>query len=286
MEYNTSLTSTWTEPMSTAQILLTNDDGIRSPGLWAAAQALSQLGYVHVAAPREQFSGAGRSKSIRSDGIIEIKNVTVNDQSWQVYAVGGTPAQTVQHALLEILPERPALIVAGINYGENAGVGVTISGTVGAALEGAAHGIPSLAISLETRQEEHLSYSPTVDFGTAAHFTAYFGELLMRQRFPMDVDVLKVDVPSDATPRTPWTVTRLSRRQYYEPVVPNRSSWSEPGQIGYRLAADPSKDIQETDVYALRVRRMVTVTPLSLDLTSRVTLSELEQFMRQSHLND
>lgn len=282
MEYNTTLILIRMEPMSTAQILLTNDDGIRSPGLWAAAQALSQLGYVHVAAPREQFSGAGRSKPISSDGIIEKKTVTVNDQSWQVYAVGGAPAQTVQHALLEILPERPALIVAGINYGENAGVGITISGTVGAALEGAAHGIPSLAISLETRQEEHLSNSPTVDFSTAAHFTAYFGELLMRQRFPADVDVLKVDVPCDATPETAWTVTRLSRQTYYEPVVPKRSSWNEPGLIGYRLASDPSNDIQETDVYALRVRRMVTVTPLSLDLTSRVDLSRLEQDMRQN----
>jgi 5'/3'-nucleotidase len=268
--------------MGTAQILLTNDDGIDSPGLWAAAQALSQLGYVHVAAPRQQFSGAGRSKPISSDGIIEIKMVSVNGQSWQVYAVGGTPAQTVQHALLEILPERPALVVAGINYGENAGVGITISGTVGAALEGASHGIPSLAISLETRQEEHLSYSTTVDFSAAAHFAAYFGRLLMSRRFPLDVDVLKVDVPSDATPQTHWTVTRLSHRQYYEPVLPERSSWNEPGLIGYRLAADPRDDIQDTDVYALRVRRLVTVTPLSLDLTSRVDLSKLEQDMRQN----
>ncbi len=268
--------------MSSPQILLTNDDGIRSPGLWAAARALSELGYVNVAAPRDQFSGAGRSKPITSDGIIEIKTVTVNGQSWQVYAVGGTPAQTVQHALLEILPEPPALVVAGINYGENAGVGVTISGTVGAALEGAAHGIPSLAVSLETRQEEHLSYSTTVDFDTAAYFAVYFGRLMMKRRFPADVDILKVDVPSDATPQTPWTVTRLSHRLYYEPVLPERSSWNEPGLIGYRLAADPRDDMQDSDVYALRVRRMVTVTPLSLDMTSRVDLSKLEQDMRRN----
>jgi 5'-nucleotidase len=282
LEYNTTLKSFRTKPMSTAQILLTNDDGIDSPGLWAAAQALSQLGYVHVVAPRQQFSGAGRSKPIDSDGIIQIKTVSVNGQSWQVYAVGGTPAQTVQHALLEVLPEPPALIVAGINYGENAGVGITISGTVGAALEGAAHGIPSLAISLETRQEDHLSYSTMVDFSAAAHFAAYFGRLLMNRRFPLDVDVLKVDVPSDATLQTPWTVTHLSHRQYYEPVLPERSSWDEPGLIGYRLAADPRDDIQDTDVYALRVRRMVTVTPLSLDLTSRVDLNELEKILRQN----
>jgi 5'-nucleotidase len=90
-----------------------------------------------------------------------------------------------------------------------------------------------------------------------------------------------VDVPSDATPQTPWTVTRLSHLQYYEPVLPERGSWDEPGLIGYRLAADPRDDIHDTDVYALRVRRMVTVTPLSLDLTSRVDFSALEQTLRQ-----
>ncbi len=132
------------------QILLTNDDGIQSPGLWTAAGALSNLGYVHVVAPRDQFSGAGRSMPSNSDGVIKPQQMRVNEKDWTVYAVGGTPAQTVQHAILEILPERPDLVVAGINYGENLGTGVTVSGTVGAALEGASLGIPSLAISLET----------------------------------------------------------------------------------------------------------------------------------------
>ena len=136
--------------MSQPQILLTNDDGILSPGLWAAAEALSALGYVNVVAPREQWSGAGRSLPNTSDGIITPQIVTVNNQDWTVYSVGGTPAQSVLHAVYEILPEKPRLVVSGINYGENIGLGVTISGTVGAALEGAALGIPALAISLET----------------------------------------------------------------------------------------------------------------------------------------
>ena len=120
------------------QILLTNDDGIQSPGLWAAAEALSELGYVNVIAPREQQSGAGRSLPVSTDGIIDIQKMQVKDQPWTVYAVGGTPAQAVQHGVLEILPRRPDLAVSGINYGQNVGSGVTISGTVGAALEAAA----------------------------------------------------------------------------------------------------------------------------------------------------
>jgi len=157
--------------MQTPQILLTNDDGIGSPGLWAAAAALSELGFVHVVAPRDQFSGGGRSLPSNSDGIIARREMVVNGKTWTVYSVGGSPAQAVLHGILEILPARPDLVVSGINYGENVGIGITISGTVGAAMESASIGIPSMAVSLETDRAHHLSYSTEVDFSAAAYFT-------------------------------------------------------------------------------------------------------------------
>ena len=83
--------------MSKPNILLTNDDGIRSPGLWAAAEALSQLGFVTVVAPREQSSGAGRSLPVTSNGIIYEEMVEVGGQQWKVFSVGGTPAQAVEY---------------------------------------------------------------------------------------------------------------------------------------------------------------------------------------------
>src|SRR5512135_1318170 len=256
------------------QILLTNDDGIRSPGLWAAAGALSELGYVNVVAPRDQFSGAGRSLPSTSDGIITPQQMRVNGKDWTVYSVGGTPAQAVLHAICEILPERPDLVVSGINYGENLGVGVTVSGTVGAALEGAGNGIPSIAVSLETDTTEHLSYSTMIDFSAAAYFTGLFGRLLLKRNLPGDVDVLKVDIPCDATSNTAWEVTRLSRQAYFVPVTPKRESWDKPENVGYRRIDELSGSAVDTDVYALRVKRVVSVTPLSLDLTSRVDLKD------------
>jgi 5'-nucleotidase len=262
------------------QILLTNDDGIQSPGLWAAAGALSELGYVHVVAPRDQFSGAGRSLPSTSDGIITPQQMQVNGKLWTVYSVGGTPAQAILHAICEILPERPDLVVSGINYGENLGVGVTVSGTVGAAMEGAGNGIPALAVSLETDQTEHLSYSTAIDFSTAAHFTKLFGRLILERRFPKDVDLLKVDVPCDATPNTPWEVTRLSHQTYFEPVSPKRVSWDQPERVGYRRIEELGGTKTDTDVYALRVKRVVSVTPLSLDLTARVDLRDFDQLLR------
>lgn len=266
--------------MKSPQILLTNDDGIQSPGLWTAAEALSDLGYVNVVAPRDQFSGAGRSLPIYSDGLIDQQEMQVNGQNWKVFAVGGTPAQAVLHAIFEILPEKPILAVAGINYGENLGTGITVSGTVGAALEAATHGIPALAISLETSRELHLTHSPEVDFSTAGYFAAYFGRLLVEKKLPEDVKVLKVDVPSDATPATPWVITRLSRIIYYQPTPPDRDSWNQPGIPSYRIVGDPSQDRTDSDVYAVRAKRVVSVTPLSLDLTSRIELDDFEEYLR------
>jgi 5'-nucleotidase len=265
--------------MGKCQILLTNDDGIKSPGLWAAAEALEKLGFVTVAAPREQSSGMGRSLPASSDGTIHKEKLTVGGREWTVYAVGGSPAQAVLHGILEIMPQRPDLVVSGINYGENVGTGVTISGTVGATLEAASHGIPGLAASLETPREHHTSYSTGVDFSAASFFTAYFARQLLEKRFPADVDVLKLDVPSDATPQTPWEVTRVARQRYYLPIRPERQSWDEPAFVDYREAADLKNEKHDTDVYVLRIKKCVSVSPLSLDLTARTDFEALRHLL-------
>jgi 5'-nucleotidase len=267
-------------PKRKPQILLTNDDGILSPGLWAAAASLSKIGFVTVTAPREQSSGAGRSLPNSSDGIIEEQRVQVNGQEWTVFSVGGTPAQTVLHGVLEVMKKKPDLVVSGINYGENVATGVTISGTVGAAMEGASLGIPSMAVSLEAEAKYHLSYSEEVSFLVAAEFTARIARLLLAKKLPTDVDVIKVDVPSDATVDTPWQLTRISRQRYYEPIAPVRASWAERAVVGYRQAGRLELEPEDTDVYVLRRKRMVSVTPLSLDLTSRVDFAELDRLLR------
>jgi 5'-nucleotidase len=267
--------------MTKRQILLTNDDGIRSPGLWAAAEALSTLGFVTVAAPREQSSGMGRSLPSTSDGIIHRETVQINGQTWTVYAVGGSPAQAVQHGLLEIMETRPDLVVSGINYGENVASGITISGTVGAAMEAASLGIPAMAISLQTDPVHHMSYSTEVDFSVAAYFAAYFGRQLMEKKMPAEVDLLKVEIPADATPETPWQVTRVSRQRYYMPTAPERSTWDQPGAVGYTLSVDISREPDNSDVYVLAKKHLVSVSPLTLDMTAKTDFNSLERLLRE-----
>jgi len=267
--------SNWRIFVAKKQILLTNDDGILSPGLWAAAEALSHLGFVTVVAPREQSSGMGRSLPAASDGIIREETIQVGGQSWKAYAVGGSPAQAVLHALLEILPQKPDLVVSGINYGENLAAGITVSGTVGAAMEAAASGLPALAVSLETDKIHHLSYSTAIDFSSAAHFTARFAQMILERGLPAGMDLLKIDLPAEATSQTPWVWTRLSHQRYYRPTRPERDSWLQPGTVGYELAPNLQEEPDDSDVFTLLKKRLVSVTPLTLDFTARVAPAEL-----------
>jgi 5'-nucleotidase len=262
--------------MTPFQILLTNDDGIDSPGLWAAAEALSALGQVTVAAPRCQESGTGRSMPSHSDLTIVPRLMRIGDRDWEVFAVGGTPAQVVQHAILEILPSRPDLVVSGINYGENFGSSITISGTIGAALEGAASGIPSLAVSLQLLQQEHFSNYAPLDFSAPAHFTRQFAAAILAGDLPVDVDILKVDVPAGATPATPWRITRLSRHRYYQAESNRRQRWEDPSSLVYHSRVTPADVTPDSDIAAVLFDGVVSVTPLSLDMTSRVDMMALE----------
>jgi 5'-nucleotidase len=260
------------------QILLTNDDGILSPGLWAAAAALSKLGYVTIAAPKEQVSSTGRSMPRAvGGGRIEKTVLTINEQEWPVYAIGGSPAQTVQHAVLEILPGPPHLVVSGINYGENFGTSITISGTVGAAMEAAAMGI--LAVSLQLLHNDYLSYSDQ-DFSTAGYFTHQFAKMMLERPFPEDVDLLKVEVPALATPETPWRITRLAKHRYYLPMAERPGKWDEPFYIEGRPYVEPHEVPPDSDIYTVLYDKLVSVTPLSLDFTSRLDLKDFEQSLK------
>ena len=266
-------------------ILFTNDDGIGSPGLWAAVEAFCDMADVLVVAPREQQSGTGRSMPVTSAGRIYADTRRLNGQDVTVYSVDGTPAQSVQHGVVELADRLPSLVVSGINYGENTGSGITISGTVGAALEAAALSIPALAISQQTPKDLHLTYSTDVDFRAAAYFARLFGEWLLSARRPDDVDALKVDVPIGATEDTPWRSTRISRRRVYWPTRPERVALGDEGRIGYYYEADPSQAEPDSDVYGLLHDGLVTVSPISLDLTSRTDLFRLDQMMRGTRPN-
>jgi 5'-nucleotidase len=261
-------------------VLMTCDDGIRSPGLRAAVQAVRNLGQVLVCAPCEQQSGAGRSLPTSHDGAIHRVEFGPSAMQIEAYGIHGSPSQAILYALLELASRRPSLCISGINFGENVGSGITASGTVGAALEAADQGIPALAVSLQTDKKYHFQHSEEVDFGIAAHFVRYFAAMMLERAMPYDVDLLKVDIPSSATPTTPWRVTRLSRQRYFRPLPSGRLRLGDRRRLGYDMVIDHTTLEPDSDIRAVLVDRVVSVTPLSLDLTSRVALDEVERLLQ------
>ncbi len=260
---------------STPLILLSNDDGIYSPGLAAAAEALEGLGELLIVAPKRQQTSTGRSYDRRNTTAISEKWLKIAGRKIRAYAVDGTPAQAVMLGLYKIAPRRPSLLVAGINYGENLGSGVTISGTVGACLEGASSFIPSLAVSAETAIEHHYNTVDTIDFTIAKHWTRHFAHSILANGLPPGVDILKVDVPATATLETPWRITRLSRQRYYLPLVPSDTESPRQDSIGYYIGVDHESLEPDSDIYAFVVDRVISVTPLTIDLTAHTDLSDL-----------
>jgi len=259
-------------------ILITNDDGIESPGLAAAAEALDPLGELLIIAPYRQQSAMGRSMPGGSehDGRMYESVVQRGKRSWSGYAAYASPAQAVQHGIQEVAARRPALVVSGINFGENVGTGVTISGTVGAALEGAAYGIPAMAISLQTDPSLHIHFDDSPDFNAAIHFTRFFAERWLKTEPLPDVDVLKIDVPDKATPSTEWRIGRVERQVYYVSTPSGRVRLTESGPLVYHKAYQRELSLGDTDA-SLVHDGFVAVTPLSLDLTSRIEWDVLKR---------
>src|SRR6056297_2101261 len=165
-------------------ILVTNDDGIASPGLIAAVEAARTLGDVVVAAPTKQQTARGRSLvGEAGDHFHAIDLDVAAAGAVPAWHIAASPALVVRHALATLFRERyPDLVISGINYEENLGNNIMISGTVGAAFQAAAQGVPALAMSLETDIAHHFSYEE-LDWDAAARVTHAWAERLLTATF-------------------------------------------------------------------------------------------------------
>ena len=263
-------------------ILVTNDDGIASPGLRAAVLAVHDLGEVWVVAPRRQQSGMARSLP-DSDGIAHEAQLDLDGARVRAFALDTSPAGAVLYALAAILPRLPDLAISGINYGENLGSGVTTSGTIGAALEAASWGVPSLAISLETETHYHFSHSTDIDFRMAAQWVRRLAQRLLGCPLPPGVDIIKVDVPSDAAPDTPGRLTRVSRQRYFCPTRPTQADGLSIGPLGYEVVVDRASLEPDSDIAAMVVDRVVSISPLTIDLTAHAEPPALHELLGLDH---
>lgn len=262
--------------MKTHQILVANDDGVESPGLQAAVEAVMDLGEVTVVAPAYQQTAMGRSWHGSRDAALESIEYSAKGQNITAYRCPCSPALSVRHGIDVLFHEhKPDLIISGINYGENLGINMTVSGTVGAAYEAASFGIPAIAISKQTDLDTHMSYTEQ-DWETSIFFLKKFAKSVLGKTFPKDVDVLNVNVPANATPQTPWKLTTIERQIYFWGEIENPTKASKLSDRVYSVQIDPQTLVPGSDIHAFIVEQAVSVTPLSLDQTSRIGLDTLK----------
>ena len=238
------------------KILVTNDDGINSPGLWAAVQAVRPYGEIFVVAPDREQSGVGPSLTLH----VPIRATEVTPQlpgDIRAFAVEGTPGDCSVLAL-EKLAGSVDLVVSGINMGSNLASDIFVSGTVGAALHGYMRGFKSIAVSVAAVKNTRFDAASTV-------LGALVGRL--QEQEVVDPFLLNVNVPNDPIENIKdIKLCRLAGKSYSENVREG-----DDGRRKYfwimRNKPMHRDEGEDTDVWALRNNR-VSITPLDFNLQS------------------
>ncbi len=237
-------------------LLVTNDDGIHAAGLAALARAVEELGEVYVIAPEREQSACGHALTLH-------RPLRVEQLGDRRFAVNGTPSDCVNLAVLGFLPERPVLILSGINHGSNLGDDVTYSGTVSAAMEGTLLGVPSVAVSLAAGG----------DFEEAGRIARLVAMRVLVSNLP-DKTLLNVNVP-EGTPKG-VRLARLGHRVYEGKIVEQQDPR---GRTHYWIGGGPPQWslLEGTDMGAVH-SGFVAVTPLHLDLTHHRAMAQMKDW--------
>lgn len=244
-------------------ILVSNDDGIDAPGLFALVKELKKVGSVAVVAPHAQQSAVGHA--ITMNYPLRVKQIKKNGKFFG-YAVEGTPADAVKLGVRALLKRKPDILVSGINHGSNTAISVIYSGTVSAAREGTILGIPSLAVSLAT-------YGPA-DFRYAAKFARRLTRLVAEHGLPQGT-LLNVNVPPlDEKEIRGVRVTRQGKAIWADVYDARRDPANKEyfWLTGNLEEADKEPDADQWAV----THRYVSITPIQYDLTDYAMMSVLQ----------
>ncbi len=252
-----------------ATILVTNDDGVGSPGLLALKQGLSRLGHVVVLAPERNWSASSHAKTMHKP--LRLAQVTLADGS-AAYSSSGSPTDCVALAAGGVLGMKPDLVVSGINAGYNLGIDVTYSGTVACAMEATIQGMPGIAVSSVAVPEEGVELAAI--HAKAAAVACVLAAEVLEKGLP-EGTLLNVNVPGIAPERVRGVhMTRMGHRRYPTGALIRRHDPS--GRPYYWLGGEAPVDQLDdgTDVGAVAAG-FVSVTPVTLDMTDYTFLREL-----------
>jgi 5'-nucleotidase len=244
-------------------ILISNDDGIDSPGIYALVQEVKKIAHVTVVAPDKQQSAVGHAITV---GYPLRSSKFYKNGKFFGHAVEGTPADAVKLAVRSILNEKPDMLISGINHGSNTAISVIYSGTVSAATEGTILGIPSVAISLTTYDRP--------DFAYAAKFARKLGVYLSKRSLP-EGTLLNVNVPSVPESKVRGILVTKQGKSKWDDVFEVRRDPNN--KVYYWLAGDLLQLDQEEDVDQVAVlKNYISITPIHYDLTDYKMIEKMK----------
>lgn len=243
-------------------IFVTNDDGIESAGLKALVEALESLDEVFIVAPDRERSGVGMAITL-------YRPLRATQVASRAYAVDGTPVDCVDLAISALLPERPKLLVSGINHGQNLGQDLHFSGTVAAAKKGTFLGIPSIAISLISGPVNH--------YGTAASIACRIAKQVITNSLP-DRILLNVNVPN--CPLSDLRGIEMTRQDLGAYGAQAIKRLDRQGKPYYWIGGEREKvdRREDTDLNTIR-NQCVSITPVQLDFTAHHLIDPLKRWL-------
>lgn len=252
-------------------ILITNDDGVNSSGIVAAKNAVNDIGKIDVVAPATQQSGIGHALTLFEP--IRVSSSKLLDGS-PAYSISGTPTDAVILGIYQVMDIKPDLLISGINIGENLGMAeLTTSGTIGAAMEAAVHGVPAIAVSMQVTRDDIKFHDGHVDidFDFAQKITRKLSKRILNKGLPAGIDFLNVNIPSHPESHK-IKLTRLGKKMY---SIHIQKRFDPRGREYYWIDGDPVlKDEEGTDVHTIKNLRCPTITPITIDCTSNIDLMD------------
>lgn len=260
-------------------IMLTNDDGINSPGLLAAIEAVYDLGDIIVSAPHVQQTGMSRAFPRGKDvGIIDTVEFNVNGKIIKGYGVHGSPAFSVAHGILEIADRKPDLCISGINYGENVGLDITCSGTVGAVIEADSHGVAGIAVSMQSDLSlQRSSEYSKLDWTVSKSVLRTFAKKVLSEGMPKEFNIYNINIPMNPTNPEVFRYTVQSKYNYFEFIKPQERDFEMPFELKSRLYVDKEIIEKNSDIYAVYIDKTTSVTPIKTNMS--VLTNETENYI-------
>jgi 5'-nucleotidase len=255
------------------KILISNDDGINSPGIVALADELKKIGEITVVAPLTEQSAVGHAITMKFP--LRVTEHFINGKFFG-YAVDGTPADCIKIGIRNLMKEPPDLVLSGINHGSNTAINIIYSGTVSAAREAAIMDVPAIAISVTSHEALHFEFAAKISARLA---------MMMMEKGIRSGTLLNVNIPDLPEEKMKGILLTQQGKSKWNDIYEERTDPS--GKKYYWLTGDLIQTDSSLDIDQFAIKNdYISITPIHFDLTDYKTYSAMKEWKLSNLLKE